>query len=56
MFATLILFRLGETEAGPLITLALGTFAAPHFPLRVWRRNGGCATKRGSRGGSNWLN
>src|SRR5262249_59309595 len=29
MFATLILFRLGETEAGPLITLALGTFMAP---------------------------
>jgi MFS family permease len=33
MFATLILFRLGETEAGPLITLALGTFMAPSLFL-----------------------
>jgi MFS family permease len=33
MFATLILFRLGETEAGPLITLAVSTFAAPSLFL-----------------------
>jgi MFS family permease len=33
MFAMLILFRLGEAEAGPLITLALGTFMAPSLFL-----------------------
>ena len=44
MLAMLILFRLGETEAGPLITLAVGTFmAALAAPLRAWRRNGRCA-------------
>ena len=33
MLAMLILFRLGETEAGPLITLAVGTFMAPSLLL-----------------------
>jgi MFS family permease len=33
MLAMLILFRLGETEAGPLITLAVGTFVAPSLFL-----------------------
>jgi MFS family permease len=33
MLAMLILFRLGETEAGPLITLAVGTFIAPSLLL-----------------------
>jgi len=33
MLAMLILFRLGETEAGPLITLAVGTFMAPSLFL-----------------------
>ena len=44
MLAMLILFRLGETEAGPLITLAVGTFMASlAASLRAWRRNGRCA-------------
>jgi MFS family permease len=33
MLAMLILFRLGETEAGPLITLAVGTFMVPSLFL-----------------------
>ena len=33
MLAMLILFRLGESEAGPLITLAVGTFMAPSLLL-----------------------
>ncbi|MGH6851841.1 MAG: MFS transporter [Methylocella sp.] len=33
MLAMLILFRLGETRAGPLITLAVGTFMAPSLVL-----------------------
>jgi len=33
MLAMLILFRLGETEAGPLITLAIGAFMAPSLLL-----------------------
>lgn len=33
MIAMLILFRLGETAAGPLITLAVGTFIAPSLFL-----------------------
>jgi MFS family permease len=33
MLAMLILFRLGETAAGPLITLAVGTFMAPSLLL-----------------------
>jgi MFS family permease len=33
MLAMLILFRLGESEAGPLITLAIGTFMAPSLIL-----------------------
>ena len=33
MLAMLILFRLGETEAGPLITLAVGTFMVPSLLL-----------------------
>lgn len=33
MLAMLILFRLGENEAGPLITLAIGTFMAPSLIL-----------------------
>jgi MFS family permease len=33
MLAMLILFRLGETEAGPLITLAVGAFVAPSLFL-----------------------
>jgi MFS family permease len=33
MLAMLILFRLGEPEAGPLITLAIGTFMAPSLFL-----------------------
>jgi MFS family permease len=33
MLAMLILFRLGESEAGPLITLAVGTFMAPSLFL-----------------------
>jgi MFS family permease len=33
MLAMLILFRLGESEAGPLITLAIGTFMAPSLFL-----------------------
>jgi MFS family permease len=33
MLAMLILFRLGETEAGPLITLAIGTFMLPSLLL-----------------------
>jgi MFS family permease len=33
MLAMLILFRLGESEAGPLITLAVGTFMLPSLLL-----------------------
>ncbi|HUZ90906.1 MAG TPA: MFS transporter [Methylocella sp.] len=33
MLAMLILFRLGESEAGPLITLAVGAFIAPSLLL-----------------------
>jgi acyl-[acyl-carrier-protein]-phospholipid O-acyltransferase/long-chain-fatty-acid--[acyl-carrier-protein] ligase len=33
MLAMLILFRLGENEAGPLITFAIGTFMAPSLFL-----------------------
>src|ERR1700674_3084261 len=33
MLAMLILFRLGETEAGPLITLAVATFMLPSLLL-----------------------
>jgi MFS family permease len=33
MLAMLILFRLGETNAGPLITLAVGTFMVPSLVL-----------------------
>src|ERR1700730_18990470 len=33
MLAMLILFRLGENEAGALITLAVGTFIAPSLFL-----------------------
>ena len=33
MLAMLILFRLGESEAGPLITLAVGTFMVPSLLL-----------------------
>src|ERR1700747_146478 len=33
MLAMLILFRLGETEAGPLITLAVCAFVAPSLFL-----------------------
>ncbi len=33
MLAMLILFRLGKTEAGPLITLAIGIFMAPSLLL-----------------------
>src|SRR5437867_10898018 len=33
MLAMLILFRLGESHAGPLITLAIGAFIAPSLIL-----------------------